>query len=394
MLLTELRTVNSSGPVDIAIMGSRIEYIGRPGSAEFHHQAIDCVGLLAIPGLINSHDHLDFNCFSPLGTKVYQHYTEWGRHIHSSYKNEINKVLQIPAPLRTAWGIYKNLLAGVTTVVNHGQSQNIDLPLINILQDAQNLHSVMFQENWKWQLNNPLLRHKTCVIHAGEGTNEAAFEEINQLLRWNLLRKKIIAVHGLAMTAAQAKKIYGLVWCPESNRVLFNRHAAVASLQQHTKIALGTDSTLTGHWSIWHHLRLARSLQQLSDGALFETVNKTPARLWKLNTGKLEAGKDADIVLIKPNSNASDWDGLYNADPSSIQLVIHKGCIRLFDAQLLPVLRHSVVRPGAFSSVDINGATKMVQGDLPALAAAIRQYYPAVQLPAGIHFHPQNTPVC
>src|ERR1700712_5195850 len=76
---------------------------------------------MAIPGFINSHDHLDFNCFPLLGNKKYEDYTEWGRHIHEHFKEEIKAILKVPEILRTEWGIYKNLLAGVTTVINHGK---------------------------------------------------------------------------------------------------------------------------------------------------------------------------------------------------------------------------------------------------------------------------------
>lgn len=77
---------------------------------------------MALPGLINSHDHLDFNLFPQLGDQIYSNYVEWGETIHLHHKEQINKVLKVPAALRAQWGIYKNLLCGVTTVVDHGKS--------------------------------------------------------------------------------------------------------------------------------------------------------------------------------------------------------------------------------------------------------------------------------
>src|SRR5690348_8169186 len=55
---------------------------------------------LVFPGLINSHDHLDFNLFPQLGNRLYDSYTEWGKHIHFHHKTEINQVLQVPLELR------------------------------------------------------------------------------------------------------------------------------------------------------------------------------------------------------------------------------------------------------------------------------------------------------
>jgi hypothetical protein len=47
---------------------------------------------VVFPGLINSHDHLDFNLFPQLGHHIYHNYTEWGDHIHRNYKTEIDAV--------------------------------------------------------------------------------------------------------------------------------------------------------------------------------------------------------------------------------------------------------------------------------------------------------------
>src|SRR5665213_2126733 len=72
---------------------------------------------IAFPGLINSHDHLDFNLFPQIGNRIYNNYLEWGKDIHAQNKATINGVLKIPQRLRTKWGLYKNLLNGITTVV-------------------------------------------------------------------------------------------------------------------------------------------------------------------------------------------------------------------------------------------------------------------------------------
>src|SRR6266576_6659138 len=66
--------------------------------------------VIAFPGLINSHDHLDFNMFPQTGNRIYKNYAEWGKDIHDQNKETINPVLKIPQHIRTQWGLYKNLL--------------------------------------------------------------------------------------------------------------------------------------------------------------------------------------------------------------------------------------------------------------------------------------------
>src|SRR4051812_32930968 len=120
MLLNNVAILNDNEPVSISISKGKIEAI-ETGITDVDELQLNFENAFAIPGLINSHDHLDFNCFAPLGQRKYHNYTEWGNDIHSTYKKEIDAVLKIPQHLRARWGIYKNLLAGVTTVVNHGE---------------------------------------------------------------------------------------------------------------------------------------------------------------------------------------------------------------------------------------------------------------------------------
>src|SRR5215467_13658381 len=61
--------------------------------------------VIAFPGLINSHDHLDFNLFPALGHRIYSNYTEWGNDIHEQSASIIQEVQKIPLALRTQWGV-------------------------------------------------------------------------------------------------------------------------------------------------------------------------------------------------------------------------------------------------------------------------------------------------
>jgi cytosine/adenosine deaminase-related metal-dependent hydrolase len=376
MRLNNVHILNNEEPASIEVHGDKIAAI----SAVVHtseSDTFDFDNAIALPGLINSHDHLDFNCFVPLGQRKYNNYTEWGRDIHKNYAEEIEAVLAVPKDLRTRWGMYKNLLAGITTVVNHGEFLHLQHPLINILQDSQSLHSVSFQKNWKWKLNNPFLKNKLCVIHAGEGIDEQSSTEIDELLNYNLLDRKLVGVHGVAMAPRQARKFAGLIWCPESNMILFDKHADIAQLKENTTLVFGTDSTLTASWDIWQHLRLARSLQKLSDAELFDAVTTASASLWKRNSGKLEAGKDADIIIVN-RKNKDRWEGIFSISPADILLVLHKGNIRLMDERIAqPALKN-------FTSVLVEGRRKFVEGNLPGLIKEIHGYNSDIQFPVRI----------
>lgn len=385
MLLNHLSIVNADQPVNIAIYGEKIMSIGS-GHEQSSSDPLQIYfsDAMAIPGLINSHDHLDFNCFSILGNRKYDHYTEWGKHIHEAHKENIREILRIPKKLRSAWGMYKNLLVGVTTVVNHGSKLDIENQLIDIFQETQNLHSVEYEKNWKWKLNNLIHFRKDCVIHTGEGTGKRSSDEIDQLIKYNLLGRNLIGVHGVSMNPDQAKHFKALVWCPESNKILLDHHARIHNLKTSTTIVFGSDSTLTGSWNIWKHLRLARTLQQVTDEELFGMITDTPARLWNLNKGQLEPKKDADIVVLKMKNKSSGISELFNANPEDILLIVHKGQIRLFDKSLLSQLTNLPVNLFRYNQVNIHENIKFVEGDLPGLIGEIRKYHPNIHFPVEV----------
>ncbi|WP_428663327.1 amidohydrolase family protein [Runella sp.] len=337
---------------------------------------------LIFPGLINSHDHLDFNLFPALGNRKYESYTEWGNHIHQTYANEIAAVLNIPTSLRERWGVYKNLLCGVTTVVNHGEKTRHNAELITVLEQAQSLHSVRFEKKWKQKLNNPFKRKLPVVMHVGEGITEAVFEEIDEFIRWNILKRKLIGVHGVSMDARQSAHFQALVWCPESNFFLLNATASMSELKKNTTILFGSDSTLTGHWDIWEHLRLARKTKLLTDFELYHSLNEKPAAIWQLNSGKIATGFDADLVVTSKSGTTTGYDAFYNVRPKDILLVTHKGHIRLFDESLYEQLSGIPLRE--FTKIGIGKSTKFIAGDVRGLLNEIRRYKSDVQFPITI----------
>lgn len=376
MWLSNVYHAEAECTVNIAVQQGHISSVNNTSVAN-HEPALYFEDATVIPGLINSHDHLDFNIFPQLGNRVYDNYTGWGKDIHLQNKTIIDAVLKIPVGLRATWGLYKNLLAGVTTVLNHGKKLQLANDMITVHQKPLSLHSVAFEKNWKYKLNNPLGTKQPVVIHAGEGTDEAASKEITSLYKWNRLHKKLVAVHGVAMSPAQAKHFEALVWCPASNLFLLDKTAPVQLLQEQTKILFGTDSTLTAHWDIWEHLRMALQTKQLNAGRLWKTVTATAATVWQLNKGTIAAGKEADIVVLKGTKKINDGT-VFSTRPEDILLVMHKGAIRLFDASLLHSLQqHS----NGFSRIHIGKTEKYVYGNLPALLQEILNYYPHAKFP-------------
>jgi cytosine/adenosine deaminase-related metal-dependent hydrolase len=374
MTLNNVTAIGSAGPVNMHVSNGKMT-AGKDPAIDTLQLTFD--NALIFPGLINSHDHLDFNLFPQLGNRIYNNYTEWGGYIHQNYKDEIAAVLKVPLDLRLRWGMFKNLLCGVTTVVNHGEQVVVnDAPIT--VEQCHSIHSVQFEKAWRIKLNNPLKRKQPAVIHTGEGNDELAHNEIDSLIYWNLLKKKLIGVHGVAMSEDQAKEFEALVWCPVSNFFLLNQTAHIDFLKKHTAILFGTDSTLTGNWNLWDHIRLARKTHMLTDSELYDSLYLNPAAVWKTNN----SNKAALIVANKKGSGS--WlESFYLTDPEDLLLVVHDEHIRLFDESLLSQLGDTDL--SQFSKIYIKGACKYVQGDLPELMKQIKEYYPEAIFPITVN---------
>jgi cytosine/adenosine deaminase-related metal-dependent hydrolase len=161
MLLCNLHIIGQDEPKDICISQDKIKVVTPhtvPADSTGNDLRLIFEEAIAFPGLINSHDHLDFNSFPELGNRIYNNYVEWGNDIHAHNKAIIDQVLKIPVNLRVAWGVYKNLLTGITTVVNHGYPLTIEEELVHVFQDYYYIHSIRLEKKWPWRINDPRKR--------------------------------------------------------------------------------------------------------------------------------------------------------------------------------------------------------------------------------------------
>jgi cytosine/adenosine deaminase-related metal-dependent hydrolase len=384
MRLRNVNIIGTPGLSDILFRNDQIQDVVTAGTLPDLKADFSLVfdQAIAFPGLINSHDHLDFNLFPPLGNRIYSNYTEWGRDIHQTNQAQIARVLGIPLALRVQWGMYKNLLNGVTTVVNHGAVLPAKDELITIFQQSRSLHSPAFEKNWKWKLNFSFTRSRPVVIHLGEGTDESAIREIDAVARWNVFNKKVIAVHGVGMNKEQARAFHALIWCPASNYFLLNKTAAVGEVRKKIPVLFGTDSTLTASWNLWEHLRMARAEKAVSDEGLLNMLTRVPAKTWGLgNTGEIKRGYQADLVVAEREKGTNGLDDFYALDPGKLLLVIHRGHIRLFDEHLLDQMKEGDMPLIDFKIVFIQGRGKYIQGDLPGLMQKIHSYRQDLEFP-------------
>ena len=192
------RDARTAERLDLIIRGIRFSAVG----ASFTRgPVLDLSGYLLLPGLINAHDHLEFNLFPRLGRGLYNNAAEWARDIHHPECSPVKEHLTVPKRVRLLWGGLKNLLSGVTTVSHHNPydrevfESRFPVRVIRHFGWAHSLHfspdmAVRFRDtppNWPF------------VIHAAEGSDSSAFSEIERLDAMGVLDHRTVLVHAIAL---------------------------------------------------------------------------------------------------------------------------------------------------------------------------------------------------
>src|SRR4030066_365230 len=121
LVLNNVSILNNSGDhYCVSILDGKINSVnGESVNDSGNSHIINFKDALAFPGLFNMHDHLEFNLFPRLRSKYYRDYLEWGNDIQKLYSKEIDAALKNPVELRMKFGMIKNLLNGITTVMHH-----------------------------------------------------------------------------------------------------------------------------------------------------------------------------------------------------------------------------------------------------------------------------------
>ena len=297
------------------------------------------------PGLINAHDHLHRNHYGRLGAPPYPDAYAWARDIQRRHRETIARGRAVPrrdALLRGAW---KNLFAGVTTVVHHD-------PWEPAFEDGFPLRAVAIACADSLGMT-PGLRGiapgaRYC-LHLAEGVGRDAADEVRALHARGLLGPELIAVHGVGLdddeVALFRRSGAALVWCPSSNLFLFGRTAPPRLLAEEIDVLLGSDSLLTGEGDLLDELRCARATGLLAGARLEAAVGDVAARRLGLAPARLVPGERADLVVLsRPLLEASAVD---------VELVVAGGIVRV----AAPGLRLGLLT-GTGSLATVGGVTR------------------------------------
>ncbi|OOG41316.1 amidohydrolase [Rhodanobacter sp. C05] len=324
-------TTEASSRVPLPIRAGRI---GSSLAARAYR--VDLRDHLIFPGLINAHEHLHVNTVPPLKTGApFPNSYAWIAAFQEHFEEPaVIAALQVPKELRLRHGALKNLLAGTTCVAHHDPWH----PAL----DATNFPVALLRDyGWSYALGwpgyGPPVQQsfaatpidRPWLIHLAEGTDATAQAELAQLDQLGCLAANSVLIHGVGLCEQDVDRVIAsdaaVVWCPTSNHSLLGRSLDPQRLCAAGRLALGSDSRLSGARDLLEEMRGIAARGELNPGQLLGLVTTQAARILRLpSRGSLTPGVPADLVIVE--DRGGDEEGsLVGIERSQIRAVVRNG---------------------------------------------------------------------
>ena len=332
---------------------------------------ISLEGCLILPGLINSHDHLEFNLFPRLGRGPYPNFEKWADDIFHPESSHIREHLSIPKPVRLWWGGLKNLLSGVTTVCHHNAFEEsifgADFP-VHVVDRYGWAHSLRFGKNVRESfLSTP--PGAPFIIHLADGLDRQSKDEIFDLDRLGALDSRTVIVHGVGLTERghelRRQRGAALVWCPTSNRFTLGTTLDTAAIGGQDRISLGSDSALTAEGDLLDEIRAAHR-EGMDPRQIYSMVTGSAADVLHLRNdeGKLQPGSTADLFVVKWKDLAPA-EILINTRLETIEMVMVSGKPHLVSAKTALCCPPDLL--DGFEDIEVEGTSCLVRAPVGRL---------------------------
>jgi len=313
--------------------------------------ALDLSDHFVYPGLVNAHDHLQLNAIPPLGSSAtYANSYQWIDAMEQHrQRRDVGAAASVPREVRHWHGALKNVLAGVTTVAHHDPrvaEMNDPFFPVTVPRDLGWSHSLGLGgvDGGAARYGPPVVQSfletpsdRPWIVHLAEGVDVIAAGELARLDELGCLGPNTVIVHGVGLSAANAARILeagaSVVWCPSSNVAMFGRTLDISILASARRVALGTDSRLTGSRDLLDELRIAAKHSRLTPRELLRFVTSdASAILREPDVGGLRAGQNADCIVARANSDP--YDTLLGLSRTDIRAVVRNGAPVVADPDL------------------------------------------------------------
>jgi hypothetical protein len=277
-------------------------------------------------------------------------------------------------------GMYKNILSGATTVVDHFPPEIsrtfYDHPLTSLLEHMNLSHSVSTRQlHWGRNISEEFRNSRGVIpfiIHIGQGSSKELKEELETLNRLGALDSNTVLVDGCHLSCNDlqliAAKKSSMVWLPTSSqRVLGKQPDIKKILELKIPLTIGTDSSITGSGGFLCELKAAyKYADENLDGMLgasdlVRMATRDAAEIFGIDkyTGTIQAGKRADLIVFRPENEEDPFASLINMQPERFSMIIHKGAMIIGNDEFRKV---SSIDFSLYSEVRFNNVSKVLYG--------------------------------
>lgn len=275
-------------------------------------RTIDLEGALVLPTLVNAHDHLELNHYPRTRPRPqYTNAADWARDVNALlHKPPYAQLRSYHYEAKAHAGLVKNVLSGVHWVIQHGRPH----PYL-----FQPFHPIRVLQSYEWAhslyLNRPdeiqeaharATPERRFFIHAAEGIDERAVQEIATLEQLGCLDTRTVLVHGVGIPSdVVAETLWPrgvtLVTCPTTNDYLLGKRPDL--FEWRGGLAIGTDSRLTAAGDFWDELR---ALLRHDRSTAWEALHNAPEVLGLPIPPAFKAKTAATCTIVGPALKRSE----------------------------------------------------------------------------------------
>jgi cytosine/adenosine deaminase-related metal-dependent hydrolase len=352
------------------VEGGKVAPAGPAASGDVE---IDLEGRFLLPALVNAHDVLDLSTLPPLGRPPFPSLYSWTRAAEGDLAR-LAPSLAVPLVDRLFLGGLRNLLAGAAAVLHHHPDHRSlsreDFP-VRVQRRYGFAHSPGLTPALR-RTYRTSDRRVPWLVRAAEGSDPGLRAEIDLLAAANVLRQNTVIVHGTALAPEDGSRLEAagasLVWCPESDRLLYGRTAPVAGmLAAGVRVGLGSDSPSTGSRDALSNLAAARREGVLDDHALLRLATLGSAEVARLPAGGFEEGAPADLLAV------DSPERLLRGERPAVALLLVRGAVVYGEPSLL------ARSGGEVAPVSVDGVPRALAAPLARRLMAVLRRHPAAR---------------
>lgn len=405
-LLLQGRVLAPSGAVDGEVLvdgsGKIACAAASCASASGYDEAtvLACPGGVISPGLINGHDHTEYDVAGPLthGTTRWVHRNGWrtgsgGEPKLPSVKSTSDVTAIAAAELRFVLGgaTTVNGSGGVSGLVRNAAAHTAPAQMEGLTGPTVFFDTFPLGDSNGTEISTgcsyPSVRSSGSAFgsggayapHIAEGINPAAANEF-ACLKDSLVKGQTAIIHAVGIDANDADVIAKagakVIWSPRTNVSLYGNTAPVTLLKtEGVTIALGTDWLASGSMNMLRELSCVDSLNDkyfdhaFTDQELVELATSGSAKALGVDgeIGSLEPGKLADIAIFARGDAKTEYRAVIEAGVEDVLLVMRGGKPLYGTSEIVDALQSGC------DSLSLCGTDKRVCIDAPNLTLAAIQ---------------------